>query len=63
MLGDLRWQLSGYQLRQAHIGLPGLFASRPFLEGHVRAMVRELPGVEILEERSVCGLTVTPDRR
>ena len=26
-------------------------------------MVRERPGVEILEERSVCGLTVTPDRR
>lgn len=43
VLGDLRWQLSGYQLRQADIGLPGLFASRPFLEGHVRAMVRELP--------------------
>jgi 2-polyprenyl-6-methoxyphenol hydroxylase-like FAD-dependent oxidoreductase len=63
VLGDLRWQLSGCQLRQADIGLPGLFASRPFLEGHVRAMVRELPEVEILEERSVCGLTVKPDRR
>ena len=28
-LGDLRWQLSGHQLRQAKIGVPGLFASRP----------------------------------
>ena len=62
-LGDLRWQLSGYQLRQADIGLPGLFATRPFLEGHVRAMVQRLPGVEILERRSICGLTATPDRQ
>ena len=63
VLGDLRWQLSGHQLRKAAIGLPALFASRPFLEGHVRAMVRRLPGVHILEQRSICGLTVTPDRR
>ncbi|MEA2202815.1 MAG: hypothetical protein QOI89_3520 [Solirubrobacteraceae bacterium] len=27
-LGVIRWQLSGYQLRQADIGLPGLGASR-----------------------------------
>ena len=63
VLGDLRWQLSGHQLRQAAIGLPALFASRPFLEGHVRAMVRRLPGVRILEQRSICGLVATPDRR
>jgi 2-polyprenyl-6-methoxyphenol hydroxylase-like FAD-dependent oxidoreductase len=63
ILGDLRWQLSGHQLRKAAIGLPALFASRPFLEGHVRAMVRRLPGVRILEHHSICGLTATPDRR
>ena len=63
VLGDLRWQLSGHQLRQASIGLPGLFASRPFLEGHIRAMVQRLPGVSILSQRSVCGLTATPDRQ
>jgi hypothetical protein len=34
LLGDARWQLSGHQLRQADIGLPGLFASGPFLDGH-----------------------------
>ncbi|GEM_PF-6024970 len=45
VLGDMRWQLSGHQLRQADIGLPALLASRPFLEGHVRAMVQRLPGV------------------
>ena len=63
VLGDLRWQLSGHQLRKATIGLPALFASRPFLEGHVRAMVRRLPGVRIHGQRSICGLTATPDRR
>lgn len=63
VLGDMRWQLSGHQLRQARIGLPALFASRPFLEGHVRAMVQRLPGVRILDQRSIRGLTVTPDRR
>jgi 2-polyprenyl-6-methoxyphenol hydroxylase-like FAD-dependent oxidoreductase len=63
VLGDLRWQLSGHQLRQARIGLPALFASRPFLEGHVREMVQRLPGVRILDQHSIRGLTVTPDRR
>ena len=40
ILGNVRWQLSGHQLQQANIGLPGLLASRPFLEGHLRAMMR-----------------------
>ena len=63
VLGDTRWQLSGHQLRRAQIGLPALFASLPFLEGHIRAMVQRLPGVRFLEESSVCGLTVTADNR
>lgn len=29
VLGDLRWQLSGHQLRKAAIGLPALFAAGP----------------------------------
>ena len=63
VLGNVRWQLSGHQLRQAQIGLPGLLASRPFLEGHVRAMVQSLPGVRFLEDCSVCGLTAAEDKR
>ncbi len=55
VLRDIRRQLSGRQLAQADIGLPGLLASRPFLEGHLRAMVRRLPGVGFLEDRSVAG--------
>ena len=60
VLGNVRWQLSGHQLRQAQIGLPGLLASRPFLEGHVRAMVQSLPGVRFLEDARSAAL---PPRR
>jgi 2-polyprenyl-6-methoxyphenol hydroxylase-like FAD-dependent oxidoreductase len=63
VLGNVRWQLSGHQLRQATIGLPGLLASRPFLEGHLREMVRRLPGVRFLEDTSASGPTVTADKR
>jgi 2-polyprenyl-6-methoxyphenol hydroxylase-like FAD-dependent oxidoreductase len=63
VLGDLRWQLSGHQLRQQRAGLPALFASRPFLEGHIRALVRALPHVSVLERCSVAGLLATPDGR
>ena len=35
------------------IGLPGLLASRPFLEGHLREMVQRLPAVRFLEDCSV----------
>ena len=63
ILGDARWQLSGHQLRRTDIGVPGLFASRPFIEGHIRALVRRLPGVRFVEDSSVCGLITTADKR
>lgn len=63
LVGDTRWQLSGSQLRQSPAGLEALFCSRPFLEGHVRAMVQRLPEVRFLEETSIDGLTVTADKR
>jgi 2-polyprenyl-6-methoxyphenol hydroxylase-like FAD-dependent oxidoreductase len=62
ILGDARWQLSGHQLRQARTGLTALAATRPFLEGHVRARVQELPGIRILRG-SASALSTTADRR
>jgi len=62
-LGNIRWQLSGYQLRQADISLPGLLVSRPFLEGHVRARVSELPNVTLAERTDAIAVTATTDRR
>jgi 2-polyprenyl-6-methoxyphenol hydroxylase-like FAD-dependent oxidoreductase len=63
VLGHCRWLLSGHRLRQADIGLPGLIASRPFLEGQVRARVQALPGVTFLERTDIVGLTTTAGRR
>jgi 2-polyprenyl-6-methoxyphenol hydroxylase-like FAD-dependent oxidoreductase len=62
-LGCVRWLLSGQRLCQANIGLPGLGASRPFLEGQIRQRVRALPSVSFLERYDVVGLTTDSDRR
>ena len=63
IVGESRWQLSGHQLRQEPTGLLALSATRPFLEGHVRARVQELPGVRILHDTRLAALTATADRR
>ena len=62
-LADLRYQVWGHQFVQTPIGLPALFASRPFLEGSVRELVRALAQVTVLDGHSVAGLTATADRR
>jgi hypothetical protein len=63
MLANGRLYLSGHRLRQAHTGLIILSASRPLLEGHVRARVRALPNVRFLDRRDIVGLATTPDGR
>ena len=66
-IGDLlangRLYFSGHRLRQAPTGLVLVCASRPFLEGHVRARVRALPNVAFLDRCDVVGLATTPDGR
>ena len=61
VLADARLYLSGHRLRQARTGLGLLSASRPVLEGHVRARIRALPNVAFLDSRDVVGLTTTPE--
>jgi 2-polyprenyl-6-methoxyphenol hydroxylase-like FAD-dependent oxidoreductase len=61
VLADARLFLSGHRLRQAHTGLGLLSASRPVLEGHVRARMRALSNVAFLDSRDAAGLTTTPD--
>lgn len=63
VLRHCRWLPSGYRLRQAHSGVLGLVASRPFLEGQVRARVQALPPVSFLERADVAGLDITAGRR
>jgi 2-polyprenyl-6-methoxyphenol hydroxylase-like FAD-dependent oxidoreductase len=63
MLADTRLYLSGHRLRRAPTGLVVLCASRPVLEGHVRARVRALPNVRFLDRCDILGLAATPDDR
>jgi 2-polyprenyl-6-methoxyphenol hydroxylase-like FAD-dependent oxidoreductase len=63
LLANGRWYVSGHRLRQAPIGLVTLSASRPLLEGYVRARVRALPNLRFLEGCDIVGLAATPDGR
>jgi len=63
ILTDADFYLSGHRLARARTGLMLLCASRPFLEGHVRARVRALPNVTFLDQCDVVGLAATPDSR
>jgi 2-polyprenyl-6-methoxyphenol hydroxylase-like FAD-dependent oxidoreductase len=63
LLANGRWYLNGHRLRQAHSGLVALSPSRPLLEGHIRARVRALPNVALLDSCDIVGLTTTPDGR
>jgi 2-polyprenyl-6-methoxyphenol hydroxylase-like FAD-dependent oxidoreductase len=62
-LGDVRIHVSGQRLRQVHIGLRALGASRPLLESHVRQRVRALPSVRFVEACDVVGLVTDGDQR
>lgn len=60
-LVDLRAIIGGRQLAGIPIGVAGVQASRPFLERHVRERVRNLPGIELIDERDVVGLLADRD--
>jgi 2-polyprenyl-6-methoxyphenol hydroxylase-like FAD-dependent oxidoreductase len=59
-----RASFGGHRMCDAAVPVPGTLvqSSRPYLEGHVRARVRALRGVEIIDECDVVGL-VTSDAK
>lgn len=63
-LSRLYYNVGGYLM--ARSGSASSFtaycATRPFLEGHVRARVRDIPNVTLLDEHNIVALTSTPDR-
>jgi 2-polyprenyl-6-methoxyphenol hydroxylase-like FAD-dependent oxidoreductase len=63
VLGNVRWYLGGRRLRTAETGLTMVSASRALLEGAVRARVRELPNVTVLDGYDIVGLRASSDRR
>jgi 2-polyprenyl-6-methoxyphenol hydroxylase-like FAD-dependent oxidoreductase len=48
--GGLRWSWLGYVRGQFNIGQPSIWATRPFIEHHVRRRLCELPNVSILAQ-------------
>src|SRR3712207_2150667 len=55
-----RWVNGGRQLSQAPSGLLGLGVSRPLLESRIRARVRALPNVDVLDGCDAAGLVASP---
>jgi len=63
ILDNVRWYVSGRMLRQVPTGLLALSASRPLIEGAIRARVTALPNVTVLDGYDAVGLSTSPDRR
>ena len=61
VLGEARHCFGGHRFRQATSGLIAVCASRPLLEDLVRARVRSVPAVQILDRCDVVGFVTSPD--
>jgi 2-polyprenyl-6-methoxyphenol hydroxylase-like FAD-dependent oxidoreductase len=61
-LAQARWLFSGQRLARTTTGRTVLSLSRPMLEGHLRARVRAIRSVTVIDGCDVLGLTSTPDR-
>ena len=59
-LEQMRFVVGGHELARGVRGAASLFASRPFIEGHVRRRVRALPAVEVVDGCDALGLTTAP---
>jgi 2-polyprenyl-6-methoxyphenol hydroxylase-like FAD-dependent oxidoreductase len=62
-LRDYRFRVGGHPLRQAPIGALVLQASRPFLEYHLRAGVRECGRVDLVAGCDAVGLLIDDTER
>ena len=62
VLEQMRFVIGGHELARAATGASSIFASRPFIEGHVRRRVRALPAVEAIDRCDVLGLTTEAGR-
>lgn len=60
-LAQARLHFSGHRLRRGSAGLWMLSISRPFLESHVRARVREIPNVVFAPPCDIIGIETTAD--
>jgi pimeloyl-ACP methyl ester carboxylesterase/2-polyprenyl-6-methoxyphenol hydroxylase-like FAD-dependent oxidoreductase len=58
-LEEMRFIIGGHQLARASTGASTILAGRPFIEGHVRHRVRELPHVTVIDGCDALGLTTS----
>ncbi|MBO3750586.1 FAD-dependent oxidoreductase [Streptosporangiaceae bacterium NEAU-GS5] len=58
----LRWYFNGRRLKPYETGLVVISATRPELEGAVRAKVIAQPNITFLERSAILGLTTSPDK-
>jgi 2-polyprenyl-6-methoxyphenol hydroxylase-like FAD-dependent oxidoreductase len=63
MLTDARFYFSGHRMQQTRTGLLLLCASRPFLEGQIRARVQACANLQVLDGYDVVGMSASPDGR
>jgi 2-polyprenyl-6-methoxyphenol hydroxylase-like FAD-dependent oxidoreductase len=60
-LEEMRFVIGGHQLARASTGASTILASRPFIEGHVRRRVRELPQITLIDGCDALGLITARD--
>jgi 2-polyprenyl-6-methoxyphenol hydroxylase-like FAD-dependent oxidoreductase len=60
-LEEMRFVIGGHQLARAATGTHTILASRPFIEGHVRRRVRDLPRITLIDRCDALGLTASRD--
>jgi 2-polyprenyl-6-methoxyphenol hydroxylase-like FAD-dependent oxidoreductase len=63
VIDEMRLSPGGHRIAPVEVGLEGIVASRPFLEGHVLRRVRGLANVRIVERSDALGLTTADDGR
>lgn len=62
ILGDSRFWVGGHRLKRHHADLIALGPSRPFLEARVRARVRSIANVVVVDRTDVLGLEAVGPR-
>jgi hypothetical protein len=58
---EIRFVASGHEITRGAASATNILASRPYIEGHLRRRVLELPNITLVDGTSVHGLQPDPD--
>jgi 2-polyprenyl-6-methoxyphenol hydroxylase-like FAD-dependent oxidoreductase len=59
---EIRFVASGHEITHDAGSAANILASRPYIEGHIRRRVLELPNIRLIDGATVQGLVLGPDR-